>query len=390
MSVARPFESLWRNNQDTATRAFLSGNAVTLLRDGVEAFPAMLEAIKQAKEQILLEMYWFASDAVGQEFAHELARAAQGGVEVALIYDGVGSLDSSPAMFDFMREAGVLIREYNPVFPWKRNFRWQGLFYRDHRKILATDGCVAFTGGINLTTAWSPVEENGQNWRDDMIRVKGPIVREIVACFKRTWSQCQGSGLGDMHLSSGEASSSDQQVRVLTQDLVRNRSAVRKAYIQAIDQAKTRIWISNSYFIPDRRVRAALSHAVRRGVDVRVITPGRSDVPLAYYAGRATFTTLLKKGIQIYQWQGSMLHSKTAVIDGSWSTIGTFNLDHRSFRFSLELNVAVQDSGFAAVMEASFRHDLENSKELNLTTFCRRPWRDRMLEQLCYRFRKLL
>jgi cardiolipin synthase A/B len=168
---------------------FVPGNTVTLLRDGREAFPAMLEAIAAARQQVLLEMYWFDSDRIGRLFAAELGRARQRGVEVAVIYDSIGSIGTDPAMWAELEAQGVHLLEYNPVAPWRRRFRlsFTRLSRRDHRKILVVDGGVGFTGGINLANQWAPFDEEGGGWRDDMMRIAGPAVDGLARCFHRVW-----------------------------------------------------------------------------------------------------------------------------------------------------------------------------------------------------------
>lgn len=373
---------------------YVEGNRIRLLRNGREAYPEMLRAIDGAQRQVLLEMYWFDSDRAGRRFADALLRAAARGVEVALIYDALGSIGADGAMFDELRRGGVHVLEYNPIAPWKRRFRLGRLTRRDHRKILIVDGEIGFTGGINIADPWLPPEEEGNGWRDDMVCIEGPAVARLGAMFFRAWEREQDHALSRFGWSRKLGDHADipggQRVRVLGENFFRNRHEIARAYVAHLYRAQRSAWISNSYFVPDPSVLRALIQAAQRGVDVRVIVPAESDVEIVRHASRAVWGRLLKHGVRIFEWQTSILHSKTAVIDGRWSTLGTFNLDYLSVRWNLEVNVTVLDENFGAKMEASFLADLAECREVDLRTFRFRPLGDRLLEALLYRFRKLL
>jgi cardiolipin synthase len=368
---------------------FVGGNRVKLLRDGAEAFPSMLEAIEGARAQILFEMYWFDSDKTGRRFADALAAAARRGVEVAVIYDSLGSWEADGAMFAELAVAGARIVEFNPVMPWKKAFRLARLSVRDHRKILVVDGETGFTGGVNLADPWAPVSENGKGWRDDTLRLQGPAVAGLVEMFSATWLAEGGSPLRFIAPSADDVAGS-YDVRVLGENFARNRREIVSAYLYNIYRAQRTIYITNAYFAPDPTVVRALKRAGDRGVDVRVLLPARSDVEIVRYAGRAMWGTLMRHGVRIFEWMPSILHSKTAVIDGRWSTIGTFNLDYRSLLSNLEVNVSVLDEGFGTLMERSFLRDLEHSTEVDAHDFRFRPLGDRVLELVLYALRSFL
>jgi cardiolipin synthase len=349
----------------------------------------MLEAIRSARRQVLLEMYWFDSDKTGQQFASALGQASERGVEVAVIYDSVGSWEADGAMFDELRRAGVHVIEFSPLMPWKRRFRLDRLTLRDHRKILTVDGETGFTGGVNLADVWLPETQDGQGWRDDMVRVQGPAVAGLMNVFQGTWMREGGKPL--VQFPKGPPGAiGDQRVQVLGENYSRRRREITRAYLLNIFRAKERVWITNSYFVPDPRVVRALKRAAQRGVDVRVILPAYSDVEIVRHASRAIWGGLMRQGVRLYEFHRSILHSKSAVIDRYWSTIGSFNMDYRSLRANLEVNVAVQDEGFGAVMEDSFRRDLEHCREVDPHEFRFRPLGNRLLEFILYRFRKLL
>jgi cardiolipin synthase len=375
---------------------FVAHNGIRLLRDGSESYPAMLEAIAGAREQVLLEMYWFDSDRTGRRFARALAEAASRGIEVALIYDAVGSIAADRNMFAELELAGVKVVEFNPLAPWKRRFRLDRLTRRDHRKLLIVDGRIGFTGGINLADPWLSEEDEGGGWRDDMVRIEGPAVRGFVECFRGLWQKIRGPSLTvdpgpkELQVVLQPLAKVGQAVQVLGQGLRNDKRAISRAYLSRIYRAKRRIWIANSYFIPDRKVIRALNRAARRGVDVRILLPQVSDVPIVDWASRAVWPRLLRNGVRLFEWTVGILHCKTAVIDSEWSTIGSFNMDHLSVRRNLEVNVAVVDAGFAAEMEASFLRDLASSSEVDLRSFRFRSLGERLLEFLAYRVRKLL
>ena len=371
----------------------VSGNRVTLLHDGEQTFPAMLEAIGEAKREILLEMYWFASDGVGRQFADALAARAEAGVKVRVIYDAVGSIQSDRRMFSRLRDAGCEVEEYNPIAPWRARFRIGVLNNRDHRKLLVVDREVGFTGGVNLGDEWAPEAAGGAGWRDDTIRIEGPAAEQMCHIFDYGWRRIVEPPTAakprfgpPIDMGDGEGS----QVRVLANHYFRERRAIRQAYLRRIRSAEQSVCITNSYFVPDGDIRRVLSQAVARGAEVRVIVPGKSDVPAVRHAGRKLHGRLLQAGIQLYAWQGPILHAKTAVIDGRWCTVGTYNLDSRSLRFNLEVVAAVEDAAVAGALEDRFNQDLERAKPIVYEEWKRRPLLVRMLDDFFYRFHKLL
>jgi len=397
----------------------VAGNTVTLLVDGEQAFPSMLAAIAGARTEVLLEMYWFQSDVIGQRFADALAERARAGLRVCVIYDAIGSLGVDEAMFDALRAAGAEVREYNPVAPWKNRWRIGTLNNRDHRKILVTDAEVAFTGGINIGLQWAPESEGGAAWRDDAVRIEGPAAVQLRVVFFETWRRLGGApaptlraprtttegviaasdaqrgaasdaqqGAASDAQQGSESARGRQPVRALPSGHRRTRALIRSAYLHHIRRAQRYVYIANSYFIPDREVRAALIGAAARGVDVRVLLAGQSDVPAVYYASRYLYARLLGNGVAIYEWTKSVFHAKTAVVDGAWSTVGSYNIDHRSWRLNLEINVAIDGPEVAEAIRTRFLADLEVSSKVELAQFRFRSIAERFLEWFYYLFRK--
>jgi cardiolipin synthase len=365
----------------------IPGNAVSLLHDGEQCLPAMLEAIEQAQREILLEMYWFGSDLTGRRFARALEDRARAGVRVYVSYDAAGSFEADRGMFASMENAGCRVYEFNPVHFWRPRFKFASLNQRNHRKMLIVDGRVGFTGGVNLADPWASEADGGLGFRDDMIRIEGPAVASMRDIFASTFPGFEAPSLLP---AGGAEGGGDCRVRVLANDGKRNRGRIERAYLARIRRARERILITNSYFIPSRRVRRALADAVARGVCVRVLLPVDSDVPAVSYAMRRLYGGMLKRGIELYEWPESILHCKTAAIDGRWCTVGTHNLDYRSWAYNLEINVAVDDPSVAQELEGRILQDIARSVRVDRRNWMFRPLSQRVLEFFFFRFRRLM
>jgi cardiolipin synthase len=359
-------------------------NRVRLLHDGEQYFPAMLDAIRGAQREILLEMYWFGSDRTGRRFAEALMERARAGVSVRVTYDAVGSIEASTAMFDEMRRAGIEVHEFNPIAPWRVRFSFARINQRDHRKLLVVDARIGIAGGLNLGDPWAPKSEGGSGFRDDAIEVVGSAAQELRALFYRTFPR------GPTVVFPPAPLDGEIAVSVLANDHWEERRDIYDGYLNAIARATREIIITNSYFIPTLRVRRALARAVQRGVRVRVIVPRDSDVRLTQLASRHLYQRLLEDGIEIYEWRGGILHSKTAVVDDSWCTVGSFNFDARSIHNNLELNIAVRDPEVNHALRQRVELDLEDAIRVDLASFRRRGLLTRLLERFVYMFRWLL
>lgn len=376
--------------------AMVRGNRVTLLHDGAACLPAMLEAIEEARREVLLEMYWFGSDRTGRRFADALCAKAKAGVPVCVIYDAFGSIDADEAVFTGMRAAGCDVRQYNPIAPWRKRFQIGLINNRDHRKILVVDQQIGMTGGVNVGDPWAPEVEGGSGWRDDMIRIEGVAALRLRDVFLSTWRElggvdpCPRMSAAEVRSSTVPPPEEGSSVRVLTGDYRAARAAIRRDYLEKIRRADEHIFITNSYFVPDRVIRNTLAAAIKRGVDVKVLLPGESDVPAVYHAGRRLYAKLMRAGVELYEWHGTVLHAKTAVADDRWCTVGTYNMDYRSWRSNLEVNVAIEDRGIARAMSDRFRADIARSHKIDPHDWRFRPIGDRLAEHFFYFFRKLL
>ncbi len=368
-------------------RIYREGNRVRLLAHPPEAVRRMLEAIAGAQRGILLEMYIFDDDDVGRAFADALIERARRGIPVRVMYDSLGSHDTDDAFFDRLQEGGVELLEYHPV-------RWLAprrltIRRRNHRKLLVVDGRVAYVGSMNITRGTRNPKEPG--FLDTGLEIEGPVVLDLVKIFGRTWKQERGTNpLAERFPELASIEEGGIPTAALGSERWRSRRSVGRAFLYAIQRARHRVWISNSYFVPAGRFIRALLAARARGADVRVVVPATPDVAGVYYATRAYFDQLLRGGVRVFERHQGVLHAKTAVIDGVWCTVGSYNLDHLSLRHNLELTVIALDHGLARQMEAHCEEHMAGSTEIVLAEWRRRGFGSRVLEWLCYGARFLL
>ncbi len=364
------------------TRSY--ANRVRLLHDGGVALPAMLDAIRCARHEVLLEMYWFGSDRTGRAFADALIERARAGVTVRVIYDALGSIDTSDSMFDAMRSAGCEVFEFNPIAPWRARFSFARINRRDHRKLVVADGSLAITGGINLGDEWAPKHDGGGGFRDDAVEVRGAAATQLRAVFYRTFPALP------VPIPEPVRVADVCEVLVLASDVFSQRHDIYSGYLSAIRRSQRDVLITNSYFIPAGRVRRALSRAVKRGVRVRVLVPLENDVKIAQYASRACYERLLAAGVEVYEWSGGILHGKTAAIDDDWCTVGSFNFDALSLHNNLELNVAILSREVTAALRRKVEQDLLLAERVDLAHFRERSLITRLLERFFHALRWLL
>jgi cardiolipin synthase len=349
------------------------GNKVHILIDGAETYAAMFEAIDAAEDSINMETFIFEDDEVGKRFADALIAKQQAGVQVNLIYDSVGSLTTPDTFFNRMRDSGINVLEYNPVNPLKARVGWD-VNERDHRKVLVVDGKVAFVGGINISSVYSSggsmsrlaqsAAAPGENmhWRDTHLRIEGPVVSDFQALFMETWGRQKGKALANRDYFPHLNVEGDAVVQAIGSSPEDPFSLIYVTLITAINSAEREVYLTNAYFIPDEQLLQALKDAAARGVDVRLILPSTTDSDLVFYASRSFYGELLHAGVKIYERQDALLHAKTALIDGVWSTIGSTNLDWRSFLYNQEINAVILGHDFGNRMRAMFEDDLTASE----------------------------
>ncbi|OWY29141.1 cardiolipin synthase [Herbaspirillum robiniae] len=369
----------------------VTGNKVTLLIDGPATYASMTQAIQAARYHINMETYIMEDDEVGRQFSDMLIAMQKKGVQVNLMYDSVGALNTPRAFFQPMIDAGVKVLEFNPLNPTQVRKDWE-VNQRDHRKLLVVDGKTAFVGGINISSVYSAgsfskrksrkrdADSKEVPWRDTQVRVDGPVALEFQKLFIDTWNKQRGPDLGEHNYFPKVAAAGGEIVRAIGSSPDDPYSVIYATFISAIHHAESSIYLTNAYFVPDPQLRDALKNAAKRGVDVRLVLPSTSDSSLVLYASRSFYQELLEAGIRIYERQDALLHSKTAIIDGVWSTVGSTNLDWRSFVFNQEINAVILSPQFGAQMKNMFDRDLGASKEITLKEWEQRPVSERMKE----------
>ncbi len=401
------------------------GNKVDLLVDGPNTYAAMLSAINNAKDHINMETYIIEADEVGEQFAAALIAKQKDGVQVNLIYDSVGSIGTPAEFFEMLKTAGINVLEFNPINPLNARKDWD-VNQRDHRKLLIVDGKTAFLGGINISSVYSSGSGSGFKrrakpstnsetkldasestqeavknktskslaqrsltgdvqadttlpkkpdvaWRDTHLKVSGPVVNEFQQMFLATWAQQKGDELAKKDYFPQLSNQGNEVVRAIASSPEEPYSQIYATLLSAINSAETQILLTNAYFVPDPQLLAALKTAVKRGVVVKLLLPEKTDSSLVFYASRSYYHELLSAGVQIYEHQVALLHAKTAVIDGVWSTVGSTNLDWRSFVSNQEINAVMLGHDFGLQMRQLFDKDLTVSKQITLNEWIRRP-----------------
>jgi cardiolipin synthase len=374
--------------EEIAGSPLVVGNRVTLLVDGPAAFQAMFDVIRGARDHVHLETYIIEDDEVGRKFAAALLQAQARGVQVTLIYDSVGSIATPATFFKELTDGGVQVLQFNPVNPLTAGKGWE-VNQRDHRKLLIVDGRIAFVGGINISSVYSGGSfhhaskqrpEGGAPWRDTHLQVEGPVVAEFQKLFLATWEKQKRGPLAARNFFPAPVAAGKEVVRAIGSSPDEPYSLIYATLISAIGSAETTAHLTNAYFVPDPQLLATLKDAAARGVDVKIIVPGSTDSRLVFHAGRAHYTDLLGAGVKIYERRGALLHAKTAVIDGVWSTVGSTNLDWRSFLHNDEVNAVILGQEFGARMQAMFDADLAASDPITTESWARRPVGDRLME----------
>jgi cardiolipin synthase A/B len=385
--------------QVVAESPLFTGNQVRILRDGAETFPAMFAAIREAKKYLYLEYYIFEDVSCDDEMLSDLLiRQSQAGVHVRVIYDGIGSIGTDSSFFDKLRAAGAEVVEFNPPNPWKHHY---GLNSRDHRKLLVADGTVAILGGVNLSSTYqsapsgsagkaTPAEAEHQAvadiWHDTDIEISGPVVAELEILFREHWREQQGVAMKtDADPDPPAQPLGDEVVRILGSSPAKLKRRYYVTVISAIRNAESSIWMMGAYFVPTHQEKEGLMAAARRGVDVRLLLPSRSDSSPALAVQHSHYGDLLRAGVKIYERNDGVLHSKTMVIDKVWSIVGSSNFDHRSVLFNDELDAVVLGAGTGEKLANDFTADLQHAQAIDLE-----QWRHRStLERLRESFWKL-
>jgi cardiolipin synthase len=375
---------------DLGAPPLLTGNGVELLIDGPRTYRAMFAAIEKARSYILIESFIFEEAVQGdRKLSLLLQQAAARGVRIFVIYDAIGSLTTEKEFLGELQQAEVALCVFNPLNPL--DDRFAGLNQRDHRKIVVVDGMESFAGGVNFSHAYriasnqarrggfSKQEALDEGWRDTHIALRGTAAKELEKLFRDTWSrarcEAQLPPFVDLAVRGG-----DTLVQIVASTPADEVNVIYATMLSVITYAQKSIDITMAYFVPDDALENALRDAAGRGVKVRLILPGYSDFSGVFYAGRAHYDELLESGVEIYELDNAFLHSKSIVVDGVWSSVGSTNFDWRSFVHNDEISVCVIDEGFARQMNAAFDADLAESRVITLESWKKRGFTERLKE----------
>ena len=369
-------DDAFRRSLSTFGFATVGGNSAEILINGDAIFRGMTGAIREARTTVNLESYIFKDDKAGKIMADALMEAARRGVEVRVLVDGTGSKFAGPLLAR-MRQAGVKTAVFRPIRLWTL----YKIARRTHRKILVVDGTVSFAGGFCIADQWLGDARNPQEWRDTMVQVTGPASAQMQSIFSEDWTFTTGEILAGDRFYPQLAPAGEIEAQAIKVSRGDSSSLAAMLYFVAIRSARESIHIQNAYFVPNRQIREALMQAARRGVDVRIMVPGRHmDEPLVRMASRRHYGELLTAGVRIFEYNRTMMHNKDSVIDGILSIIGSINFDARSMHENAEASFAFYDRGFGERMEAVFAEDESKCREITYEKWKRRSIEQRLAE----------
>ena len=356
----------------------IEGNRVDTLLNGDQIFPSMLEAIAGAKQTIDFETYIYWSGEIGKRFAAALSERARAGVNVNVLVDWLGSQKMDEDSIKAMKEAGVDFRQYRPL-------RWYNLARvnnRTHRKLLVVDGRIGFTGGVGIADNWTGNAQDPEHWRDNHYRLEGPAVAQMQAAFTDNWTKVSGWVLHGNQYFPAPQTPGKQYAQVFQSSSQGGSESMHLMYLLSIAAATKTIDLAMAYFVPDEVTNGALVNAMKRGVRLRLILPGKhNDTDLVRNASRAGWGPLLEAGALIHEYQPTTYHVKLLIVDGVWSSVGSTNFDARSFRLNDEANLNVHDADFARVQTETFETDLKQAQRITYEQWEARPWHEKLKER---------
>ena len=380
----------FRKSLEKAGQAsFLQGNCLQILQDGDLAFEEVFRDVEEAQKLICLEYYIFRDDETGWALAELLARKSQEGVQVNLIYDHFGSISTSDRFWSFLKSYGVRVRSFHPPQGWTPNL----YFHRDHRKLAVIDGRVAFTGGLNVGDEYRGYRKKKlKGWRDTAVKIQGPIAGVMLEAFQESWQECGGPEIREnlAGLTKGAEAQENIAILPLLSSSRKKMRSLRRLLQFSLHAAQKSIHLTMAYFIPTHKFLRSLVMAARRGLEVRIILPGQTDLRLLAYVGRTYYPTLLREGVEIYHYQPRVLHAKTMVFDSHWTIIGSINLDSRSFNYNYECGVGVLDPGLGLDMENIFTQDLAESAPVRVKDLLQWPFHEKAIGMILSWFRSYL
>ncbi len=359
--------------------AIIGGNRVVALQNGDEIFPAMLDAIRGAKTSITFETYIYWSGEIGKEFTEALSERARAGIPVNVVIDWAGSVKMDEKLLQRMQQAGVRIHRYRPL-------RWYSLDRinnRTHRKLLVVDGRIGFTGGVGVADQWLGHAQDPEHWRESHFRIEGPAVAQMQAAFNDNWIKTTGEVLNGEAYFPPLSAVGDVDAHLFIASPASGSESMHLMYMMAVSAAKHSIDLAASYFVPDVLIVDELIAARERGVRIRVLLPGpHIDSDAVRYASKAEWGPLLQAGIEIHEYQPTMLHTKLLVVDRELVSVGSTNFDIRSFRLNDEASLNLYDRAFAEAMTGVFENDLERARRYTYETWQQRPLKEKLIEKL--------
>ena len=374
------------------TSAALGGNTASLLLNGDQIFPAQLEAIRSARRTISYAQYFYEESPIGQEIAAALAERCRAGVRGHILLDGFGTLAMPAAYRETMTEAGCEVATFRPLSPLslRATFGFGRDNKRNHRRMLIVDGQIGFTGGSGVSPKWMGDGRTEGHWRDTDVRIEGPIVARLQGAFVENWLEATGNVLGGDTYFPPLPRRGPVSAQIVRSSPAGGSFSMYTMFLLAMSSARRSIYITNPYFLPDGRMTRVLTEAPRRGVRVVLLLPGAIDNNLVRHASRSQFGALLEAGVEIYEYQAGLLHAKTMTIDGIWATIGSTNLDTRSFALNEELNAVLYNTEVAGRLEQIFTDDLTRSRKIDYAEWRDRGVFNRLLELLSFPVREQL
>ena len=385
--VASDAEAFMRALGGSASADVIGGNRITVLQNGIEIFPALLEAIASAQHSVHFSTFIYSSGQIPIQFAEAFSAAAKRGIEVRMVFDKSGSKKVSPEMMAQMRKAGCKVKWFRPI-QW---YSWAKYNHRTHRKLLIIDGTVAFTGGVGIADEWNGNADSPAHWRDTHVKVLGPAVASIQAAFVDNWNEATGELPIDQRYFPRLKSAGETPMCGIQSNPAFGASAAQRSMAVLIAGANRRLWIANAYFVPPKPFVKALLDAKARGVDVKILLPGRyHDQPAVRRASRRTWGPLLKGGVELYEYEPTMIHCKIVIVDSSVTSIGSINFDPRSFALNAEFGVVALDRALAKLVEDAFVEDLRFSRRVTAEDLARLPIHERFLNIFCYWIRAQL
>jgi cardiolipin synthase A/B len=373
----------WRMLESLTDSRLQPGNRIQVLPNGENYYQAELDTIAQAQHSIHLEMYIFNDSAIGKRLVAAIAERARAGVQVRMVVDAIGSLSTTKDFFQPITDAGGKVEWYHPV----RWYNWDKANNRTHRELIVIDGRKAFIGGAGVGDHWLTAEDGKLRWRDTMVFIEGPAVSALQGTFVENWLEASGEVISDPSffpvVPAGEGGS--RAMVVNSSASVGGSTRARILFQTLLASAKSTIYMSTPYFLPDDDARDVLIKAVKRGVTVKIITPGKqSDHSVTRSSSRRLYGELLENGAEIYEYQPAMMHAKILVVDGKWSIVGSTNVDNRSFELNDEVNLAAFDGEMARRLTEDFMEDLKVSRRVTYDEWKKRPWRERLTEQVAW------